>query len=104
MSERFIAGDALKLYFVHAMKIMAVLSIVAVFSLGGCHLMPNGSSMDHAEAQKVSDSYMSDLQTVWTLPWTRWKLSSFKRRAGKQRLKQDFGSYSITVGGPWRAN
>ena len=23
--------------------------------------MPNGSSMDHAEAQKVSDSYMSDL-------------------------------------------
>src|SRR5258708_10488522 len=43
------------------MKIIVVLSIVAVFSLGGTHLMSNGSSMDHAEAQKVSDSYMSDL-------------------------------------------
>jgi hypothetical protein len=43
------------------MKIMVVLSIVSVYLLGGCHLIPNGSSMDHAEAQKVSDSYMSDL-------------------------------------------
>jgi hypothetical protein len=61
MSERLIAGSALRLYFCTSMKITVVLSIVAVFSMGGCHLMPNGSSMDHAQAQKVSDAYMSDL-------------------------------------------
>jgi hypothetical protein len=42
-------------------RTIVVLTIFAVSSLGGCHLLPNGSSMDHAEAQKVSDSYMSDL-------------------------------------------
>jgi hypothetical protein len=35
------------------------IAIVSVF--GGCHVLPNGSSMDRAEAQKVSDSYMSNL-------------------------------------------
>jgi hypothetical protein len=35
------------------------IAIVSVFS--GCHLLPNGSSIDHEEAQKSSDSYMSDL-------------------------------------------
>jgi hypothetical protein len=39
--------------------LFAYLAIVAV--VGGCHVMPNGSSMDRAEAQTVSDSYMSDL-------------------------------------------
>src|SRR5258708_23162278 len=38
------------------------LAFIAVFSVfSGCQVLPNGSSMDRAEAQKVSDSYMSDL-------------------------------------------
>jgi hypothetical protein len=39
--------------------LFAFIAIVSVFS--GCYLLPNGSSIDHAEAQKLSDSYMSDL-------------------------------------------
>src|SRR5712692_3781920 len=39
--------------------LFAYLTIVSV--VGGCNVLPNGSSMDRAEAQKVSDSYMSDL-------------------------------------------
>jgi len=35
--------------------------IVTVSVFSGCRLLPNGSSMDHAEAQKVSDAYMADL-------------------------------------------
>jgi len=41
---------------------IALLAFIAIVSvLSGCHLLPDGSSMDHAEAQKVSDSYMSYL-------------------------------------------
>src|SRR5713226_2400208 len=39
--------------------LFAYLTIVSV--VGGCNVLPNGSSMDRAQAQKVSDSYMSDL-------------------------------------------
>jgi hypothetical protein len=37
----------------------AALILVSFFS--GCSWMPNGSSMDHEEAEKLSDSYMSHL-------------------------------------------
>jgi hypothetical protein len=38
------------------------LACIAITSiLAGCHLLPNASTMDHATAQKVSDSYMSAL-------------------------------------------
>jgi len=39
--------------------LLACLAIVSILS--GCQVLPNGSSMDRAEAQRVSDSYMSDL-------------------------------------------
>jgi hypothetical protein len=41
---------------------IALLIFIAIGSVfSGCHLLPDGSSMDHAEAQKLSDSYMSYL-------------------------------------------
>src|SRR6266404_6499979 len=43
------------------MRIISFGLIAIVCVLSGCHLLPNGSSMDRAHAQKVSDSYMSDL-------------------------------------------
>jgi hypothetical protein len=43
------------------MRIISFGLIAIVCVLSGCHLLPNGSSMDRAQAQKVSDSYMSDL-------------------------------------------
>jgi hypothetical protein len=38
---------------------LGLIAIVCFFS--GCHLLPNGSSMDRAQAQRLSDSYMSDM-------------------------------------------
>ena len=38
---------------------LGLIAIVCIFS--GCRLLPNGSSIDHAEAQNLSDSYMSDM-------------------------------------------
>src|SRR5215831_8528880 len=43
------------------MRIALSLCLLAAPVFTGCRLLPNGSSMDHAAAQKVSDSYMSDL-------------------------------------------
>ncbi len=43
------------------MRITSLVFIAIVSLFSGCHVLPNGSSMDRAEAQKVSDSYMSDL-------------------------------------------
>jgi hypothetical protein len=43
------------------MRITPFVFIATVSVFTGCHQLPNGSSIDHAEAQKISDSYMSDL-------------------------------------------
>ena len=43
------------------MRVISLALTAIVFWFGGCKLFPNGSSMDHAEAQKLSDSYMADL-------------------------------------------
>lgn len=43
------------------MRFTSFAFITISFVLGGCRLLPDGSSIDHAEAQRVSDSYMSDL-------------------------------------------
>jgi hypothetical protein len=43
------------------MRITLLAFIAIVSALNGCHLLPSGSSMDHAAAQEVSDSYMADL-------------------------------------------
>ena len=43
------------------MRVASFIFIGIVFVFSGCRLLPNGSSMDRAEAQMVSDSYMSDL-------------------------------------------
>src|SRR5258708_30571486 len=41
---------------------------------------------------------------VWTLPWTKWNPSSFKRPVGKRRPRSDFETYSIIVVGLSKAN
>ena len=43
------------------MRLTAIVSIIAVLTFGGCRWVPSGSSMDRAEAQEVSDSFMSNL-------------------------------------------
>ena len=43
------------------MRLTVVVGIMSVAIFSGCMKMTNGSSMDRAAAQKVSDSYMSDL-------------------------------------------
>jgi hypothetical protein len=43
------------------MRVTLLTSIAIVSLISGCHILPNGSSMNHAEAQKLSDSFMSDL-------------------------------------------
>jgi|ERR1700682_1655058 len=41
---------------------IAFSGLIAIVCLSsGCHLLPNGSSMDRTQAQKLSDSYMSDM-------------------------------------------
>ena len=42
-------------------RITSFTFITIISLLSGCQVPPNGSSMGHAEAQKLSDSYMSDL-------------------------------------------
>jgi hypothetical protein len=44
-----------------AMRIVSLILIGIVFVFGGYRVLSNGSSIDRAEARKVSDSYMSDL-------------------------------------------
>jgi hypothetical protein len=43
------------------MRLSQCAFIAVVLLLSSCHFMPNGSSMNHAEAQGISDSYMADL-------------------------------------------
>jgi hypothetical protein len=43
------------------MRIALLLCPLVVSVSAGCGMLPDGSSMDHAAAQKLSDSYMSDL-------------------------------------------
>jgi hypothetical protein len=43
------------------MRIAFSPSFLVFCLITGCEVLPDGSSMDHAAAQKLSDSYMSDL-------------------------------------------
>ena len=43
------------------MRIILLVCLITVSLLTGCHLSPNGSSLNDTEAQKLSNSYMSDL-------------------------------------------
>lgn len=43
------------------MKYIQLVCVSASLVLGGCSSVPNGSSIDHAAAQKVADSFMADL-------------------------------------------
>src|SRR5947209_8876803 len=38
-----------------------VLAISWMLPFGGCHRIPNGSSIDRSAAQRLSDSFMTDL-------------------------------------------
>lgn len=43
------------------MRLRLVIAISTVLLFGACGLVPSGSSIDRGDAQKVSDSFMSDL-------------------------------------------
>ena len=43
------------------MKYPQVVCVSVFLMLGGCSLVPNGSTIDRAAAQKVADSFMADL-------------------------------------------
>jgi hypothetical protein len=43
------------------MRIILLVCLITVSLLTGCHLSSNGSSLNDTEAQKLSNSYMSDL-------------------------------------------
>jgi hypothetical protein len=43
------------------MKYLQLLCVSVSLVLGACSLVPNGSSIDRAAAQKVADSFMADL-------------------------------------------
>jgi hypothetical protein len=44
-----------------AMRLISPVFVLLVFVVAGCGLILNGSSMDRAKAQSISDSYMSNL-------------------------------------------
>jgi len=43
------------------MRLIVSVVLVSFLVLGGCRVMPNGASMNHAESLRVSDSFMSNL-------------------------------------------
>ena len=81
------------------MRIAALVFIGILTVLTGCRSLPDGSSMDHATALRLSDSYMSDLVSDRVnLALDKMEPQFVQAAGGKQKPNRDFWNCLIIVG------